>query len=63
MKTIEEQYLLNKIEEATKKKIEYLEADRNKEANKWEDKELLLVSIYSLIEDGYKYRNLNKKNN
>lgn len=61
MKTIEEQYLLNKIEEATKKKIEYLEADKNKEANKWEDKEFLLVSIYSLIEDGYKYRNLNKK--
>lgn len=61
MKTIEEQYLLTKIEEATKKKIEYLEADKNKEANKWEDKEFLLVSIYSLIEDGYKYRNLNKK--
>ena len=61
MKTMEEQYLLTKIEEATKKKIEYLEADKNKEANKWEDKEFLLVSIYSLIEDGYKYRNLNKK--
>ncbi len=61
MKTIEEQYLLTQIEEATKKKIEYLEADKNKEANKWEDKEFLLVSIYSLIEDGYKYRNLNKK--
>ena len=61
MKTIEEQYLLTKIEEANKKKIEYLEANKNKEANKWEDKEFLLVSIYSLIEDGYKYRNLNKK--
>ena len=57
MKTIEEQYLLNLIEEANKKKIEYLEVDRNKEASKWEDKELLLVSIYSLVEDGYKYRN------
>lgn len=58
MKTIEEQYIINKIEEASKKKIEYLEVDRNKEASKWENKELLLVSIYSLIEDGYKYRKL-----
>ena len=56
MKTIEEQFLLNKIEEARKKKIEYLEVDRNKDANKWEDIELLFVSIYSLIEDGYKFR-------
>lgn len=62
MKTVEEQYLLNKIEEASKKKIEYLEADRNKEANKWEDKELLLVNIYSLIEDGYKYRKTKESN-
>ena len=62
MKTIEEQYLLNKIEEANKKKIEYLEVDRNKEASKWEDKELLLVSIYSLVQDGYKYRK-QKENN
>ena len=60
MKTIEEQYLLNLIEEANKKKIEYLEVDRNKEASKWENKELLLVSIYSLVEDGYKCRNQKK---
>lgn len=57
MKTIEEQFLLNKIEEARKKKIEYLEVDKNKEANKWEDIEYLFVSIYSLVEDGYKFRN------
>jgi hypothetical protein len=56
MKTVEEQFLINKINEANKKKIEYLEADRNKEAEKWENIELLYVSIYGLIEDGYKYR-------
>lgn len=61
MKTIEEQYLLNKIEEASKKKVEYLEVDRNKEASKWENKEILLVSIYSLIEDGYKWRTKDNK--
>lgn len=62
MKTIEEQYLLNKIEEANKKKIEYLEVDKNKQAEKWENIELLYVSIYSLVQDGYKYRK-QKENN
>ncbi len=56
MKTVEEQFLINKINEANKKKMEYLEADRNKEAEKWENIELLYVSIYSLVQDGYKYR-------
>ena len=61
MKTIEEQYLLNKIEEANKKKIEYLEVDKNKQAEKWENIELLYVSIYSLVQDGYKYRKMKEK--
>lgn len=56
MKEVEEQFLINKINEANKKKMEYLEADRNKEAEKWENIELLYVSIYSLVQDGYKYR-------
>lgn len=63
MKTIEEQFLISKIDEANKKKIEYLEVDRNKQANKWENIELLYVSIYSLVKDGYKYRNLRKSIN
>lgn len=56
MKEVEEQFLINKINEANKKKMEYLEADRNKEAEKWENIELLYASIYSLVQDGYKYR-------
>lgn len=56
MKTVEEQFIINKVEEASKKKMEYLEADRNKEAEKWENIELLYVSIYGLMIDGYKYR-------
>jgi len=56
MKTIEENVISRAIENANKKKMEYLEADRNKEAEKWEDIERLYISIYGLIEDGYKYR-------
>jgi len=56
MKTIEEQFLINTINHANKKKIEYLEVDKNKQAEKWENIELLYASIYSLVEDGYKYR-------
>lgn len=59
MKTIEEQFLINAINNANKKKIEYLEVDKNKQAEKWENIELLYVSIYSLVEDGYKYRKIN----
>lgn len=55
-KTIEESYILNKIEKAEKKKIEYLEADRNSQAVKWELEEEILNKIYRLMEDGYKYR-------
>lgn len=56
MKEVEEQFLINAINNANKKKIEYLEADKNKQAEKWENIELLYVSIYSLVQDGYKYR-------
>ena len=58
MKEIEEQFIINAINNANKKKIEYLEVDKNKQAEKWENLELLYVSIYSLIQDGYKYRKL-----
>lgn len=61
MKEIEEQFLINAINNANKKKIEYLEVDKNKQAEKWENIELLYASIYSLVQDGYKYRN--KKEN
>jgi hypothetical protein len=57
-KEVEEQFLINAINNANKKKIEYLEADKNKQAEKWENLELLYVSIYSLVQDGYKYRKL-----
>ena len=61
MKEIEEQFLINAINNANKKKIEYLEVDKNKQAEKWENIELLYVSIYSLVQDGYKYRKIKEK--
>lgn len=62
MKEVEEQFLINHITEANKKKIEYLEADRNDLAEKWENLELLFASIYGLVLDGYKYRKLKENN-
>lgn len=62
MKEVEEQFLINHINEANKKKIEYLEADRNDLAEKWENLELLFASIYGLVLDGYKYRKLKENN-
>ena len=62
MKEVEEQFLINHINEANKKKIEYLEADRNDLAEKWENLELLFASIYGLVIDGYKYRKLKENN-
>lgn len=63
MKEVEEQFLINAINNANKKKIEYLEVDKNKQAEKWENIELLYVSIYSLVQDGYKYRKLKESKN
>ena len=62
-KTIEESYILNKIEKASKKKMEYLEADRNNQADKWELEEEILNKIYRLMENGYKYRKEKEKQN
>jgi len=62
MKEVEEQFLINHINEANKKKIEYLEADRNDLAEEWENLELLFASIYGLVLDGYKYRKLKENN-
>lgn len=62
IKEVEEQFLINHIDEANKKKIEYLEADRNDLADKWENLELIYTSIYGLVLDGYKYRKLKEKN-
>lgn len=61
MKEVEEQFLINAINNANKKKIEYLEVDKNKQAEKWENIELLYASIYSLVQDGYKYRKMKEK--
>ena len=62
MKEVEEQFLINYINETNKKKIEYLEADRNDLAEKWENLELIYTSIYGLVLDGYKYRKLKEDN-
>lgn len=56
MITSEEQYLLMKVEEFNKKKIEYLEVDNNSQAKVWEQKEELYTSIFRLVQDGLKYR-------
>ena len=55
-KEVQEQYLEQEIEKASKKHQEYLEADKNSQANRWEARVWLLESIYSLVEDGYKWR-------
>jgi hypothetical protein len=59
-KTVEEQFLLNKIEECEENQYKYLEADMNKLAGKWNDKMHLYQNIYNLVQDGYKYRDLCK---
>ena len=60
-KEVQEQYLEQEIEKAQKKYREYLEADRNNQANRWEARVWLLESIYSLVEDGYKWRKQKEK--
>ena len=59
-KEVQEQYLEQEIEKARKKFIEYKEVDNNSQANRWEARVWLLESIYSLVEDGYKYRKQNE---
>lgn len=54
--TSEEEYLLLKIEEFSKKKMEYLEVDNNRQAKVWEQKEDLYSSIFRLVQDGLKWR-------
>ena len=60
MKTIEEQIILNEIDKMDKKITEYLEADL--EVEKYENKRDFWRSVYMLVEDGYKYRELKDKN-
>lgn len=59
MKTIEEQIILNEIDKMDKKITEYLEAD--KDAEKYENQRNFWRSVYMLVEDGYKYRELKAK--
>lgn len=59
----EELYLLKKIEEYEKKKIEYLEVDNNRQAKVWEQKEDLYRSIFRLVQDGYKLRKIEENFN
>ena len=61
MKTIEEMFILEKIDSLEKKRIEYLEVDNNKIAKQYENKIEIWNNIYNLIEDGYKYRELKIK--
>lgn len=60
MKEIPEQWLELEIKKARRKHQEYLEADRNEIAKRYETRIWLLESIYSLVEDGYKYRKQNE---
>lgn len=57
-KSIEESFILDKIEKLEKKELEYKEADRNDRAEKISEEKQLYINIYNLIEDGYKYRDL-----
>lgn len=61
--TSEEEYLLLKIEEFSKKKMEYLEVDNNRQAKVWEQKEDLYSSIFRLVQDGLKLRRIEAKAN
>ena len=57
-KSIEQTFILNKIEKLEKKEQEYREVDRNDRAEKISEERQLYINIYNLIEDGYKYRDL-----
>lgn len=57
-KSIEETFILNKIEKLEKREQEYREVDRNDRAEKISEERQLYINIYNLIEDGYKYRDL-----
>lgn len=57
-KSIEESFILDKIEKLEKKELEYKEVDRNDRAEKISEEKQLYINIYNLIEDGYKYRDL-----
>lgn len=57
-KSIEESFILDKIEKLEKKELEYKEADRNDRTEKISEEKQLYINIYNLIEDGYKYRDL-----
>jgi hypothetical protein len=61
MKTIEEEFLLYQIEKCDKKRMEYLEVDNNYMADVWGAKLDTYNNIYSLVEDGYKYREIKQK--
>lgn len=58
MKTIEEQWIENQRIKYYKKKMAYLEADKNKQAQRAENIEWILNNIQTLIDDGYKYREI-----
>lgn len=57
-KSIEESFILDKIEKLEKKELEYKEVDRNDRAERISEEKQLYINIYNLIEDGYKYRDL-----
>lgn len=54
-KSIEEFFILDKIEKLEKKELEYKEVDR---AERISEEKQLYINIYNLIEDGYKYRRI-----
>lgn len=56
MKSIEEEFILKEIQKLEKKRIEYLEVDKNNLAHTYELKLDIWNNIYNLVEDGYKYR-------
>lgn len=57
-KSIEESFILDKIEKLEKKELEYKEVDRDDRAERISEEKQLYINIYNLIEDGYKYRDL-----
>lgn len=60
MKSVEEEFILKEIEKLEKRRIEYLEADRNALAETYELKLNIWNNIYNLVEDGYEYRAKNQ---
>lgn len=63
MKTVEEEFLLKKIEHYEEQELANLEADLNHLAKRSQQHKELFESIYFLVQDGYKYRELQKGNN